>query len=68
MILNIYSFKDGSKAYFFDNDKIHHIFCPADKNISFDRYTTESITKVYAKQLKGTYNQWKSRIQRGKKK
>ncbi len=54
--LNKLKFKDGIVVFWFNNDKTNHVVQEP------GTFITNVYTKFVSREIKWTYNQWKSRI------
>jgi len=66
IILNVYQFTDGIRAYFIGNNKLNHFVCMNGDTIDFGNYCR--FDKIKTKKLKLSYPRWKSLVQKWVKK
>ena len=60
-VLNVYRFTDGIKAYFFNDDKYHHLVVQPDETFHWDGIEPEQLAM---RELQITYTQWRRMVMR----
>ena len=59
-IINVRFLNDGLKVMYYDKNKKNHFVWPVESSVTFSNWDFSNI-KIFSKNLKITYEQWKAR-------